>query len=227
MIGSSYGGYLASILTSLRPVRWLGLRAPALYQDQDWAVPKRQLDREELAAYRRRLVRPEENRAWVLARHSRRRAAGRIRARRVVPHPAIASYLGAFAKARSLTHRVIEGADHGLGRTSAPAGLHRAPDRWATEMVLGARQEESRPAEAPAVPVDPSLAVEPGEEILDELVLIARYAEWRYNRVSSNFVRLKRLAALGVANRCNDAVRHRTAKVEPLRGSIVSDLARE
>ena len=40
-------------------------------------------------------------------------------------------------------------------------------------------------------------------------------------------MRLKRLAALGVANQPYDAVRHRTAKVESLRGSIVSDLARE
>src|SRR6185503_9952157 len=33
VVGISYGGYLASILTSLRPVRWLALRAPALYKD--------------------------------------------------------------------------------------------------------------------------------------------------------------------------------------------------
>src|ERR671913_1240698 len=50
VVGSSYGGYLAAILTALRPVRWLGLRAPALYRDEDWAVPKRRLDRDALAA---------------------------------------------------------------------------------------------------------------------------------------------------------------------------------
>ena len=33
VIGSSYGGYLAAILSSLRPVRWLALRVPALYKD--------------------------------------------------------------------------------------------------------------------------------------------------------------------------------------------------
>src|SRR5262245_61191257 len=31
VVGSSYGAYLAAILTTLRPVRWLALRAPALY----------------------------------------------------------------------------------------------------------------------------------------------------------------------------------------------------
>ena len=30
VVGSSYGGYLAAILSTLRPVRWLALRAPAL-----------------------------------------------------------------------------------------------------------------------------------------------------------------------------------------------------
>ena len=41
--GSSYGGYLAAILTTLRPVRWLALRVPALYQDGGWDLPKKQL----------------------------------------------------------------------------------------------------------------------------------------------------------------------------------------
>src|SRR5262249_49545444 len=41
VVGSSYGGYLAAILTSLRAVRWLGLRAPALYEGGGWAPPER------------------------------------------------------------------------------------------------------------------------------------------------------------------------------------------
>src|SRR3989442_6825569 len=31
VVGSSYGGYLSPILTSMRAVKWLALRAPALY----------------------------------------------------------------------------------------------------------------------------------------------------------------------------------------------------
>jgi hypothetical protein len=38
-VGSSYEGYLGAILTSLRGVRWLALRAPALYNDADWELP--------------------------------------------------------------------------------------------------------------------------------------------------------------------------------------------
>jgi uncharacterized protein len=170
VVGSSYGGYLACILTSLRPVRWLGLRVPALYKDEDWAVPKRRLDREELAAYRRRPVRPEENRALgacaafegdVLVVESEHDD--------VVPHPAIASYLAAFGKARSLTHRVIEGADHGLGEEVHQQAYTALLVRWATEMVLGARAGGA-PLAAPAGPErEHPMPVEPGEEVLDEL----------------------------------------------------------
>src|SRR5512142_2954320 len=62
VVGSSYGGYLAAILTSLRPVRWLALRVPALYKDEDWDLPKGQLRKEQnLAAYRLTPVRPQES----------------------------------------------------------------------------------------------------------------------------------------------------------------------
>lgn len=49
--GNSDGGYLASILTTLRPVKWLALSVPALYRDEEWSRPKRQLNREDLATY--------------------------------------------------------------------------------------------------------------------------------------------------------------------------------
>src|SRR3569833_1539853 len=62
-VGASYGGYLAAILTSLRPVKWLALRVPALYQDQDWDEPKRSLPRKDLEAYRSDVLDPDDNRA--------------------------------------------------------------------------------------------------------------------------------------------------------------------
>lgn len=46
VVGSSYGGYLAAILGAMRPVRWMALRAPALYYDDGWAIPKLQLHRD-------------------------------------------------------------------------------------------------------------------------------------------------------------------------------------
>ena len=64
VVGSSYGGYLAAILTSLRPVKWLALRVPALYKDADWELAKGQLKKhQDLDAYRRLPVLAEESRA--------------------------------------------------------------------------------------------------------------------------------------------------------------------
>src|SRR3954451_4635532 len=141
VVGSSYGGYLAAVLSSLRPVRWLALRVPALYKDEDWALPKRTLDRAELAAYRRRLVDASENRALgacaafrgdVLIVESEHDD--------VVPHPVIANYMAAFEKAHSLTYRVIAGADHGLSEEPWQQAYTSLLVSWATEMVLGVRE---------------------------------------------------------------------------------------
>src|SRR5690606_35585724 len=63
VVGTSYGAYLSTILTTMRLVKWLSLRVPSLYRDAQWTVPKRQLNREDLAGYRVAPVTPEENRA--------------------------------------------------------------------------------------------------------------------------------------------------------------------
>jgi pimeloyl-ACP methyl ester carboxylesterase len=142
VVGSSYGGYLATLLTELRPVRWLGLRVPALYRDEDWAVPKARLDRKALAAYRRSSVRPEENRALAAAASF----AGDVllvasEHDDLVPPATIASFRAAFTQARSLTYRAIEGADHGLSEPAWQQAYTSLLVSWATEMVLGAREE--------------------------------------------------------------------------------------
>jgi uncharacterized protein len=140
-VGSSYGGYLAAVLSSLRPVRWLALRVPALYKDEDWALPKRGLNRDELAAYRRSPVGAAENRALgacaafegdVLIVESERDD--------VVPHPVIANYMAAFERAHSVTYRVIAGADHGLSEPPWQQAYTSLLVSWATEMVIGARE---------------------------------------------------------------------------------------
>jgi dienelactone hydrolase len=115
VVGSSYGGYLATLVTGLRAVRWLALRVPALYRDDDWATPKQRLDRAEIDAYRREPIRPEQNRALaacaifggdvliVQSEHDR-----------IIPVQVIDNYRAAFEGARSVTYRLLEGADHGL-----------------------------------------------------------------------------------------------------------------
>ena len=142
VVSSSYGAYLAAILTTLRPVRWLALRVPALYKDAGWALPKKQLHKDaDLHAYRRRKVRPQDNRALkacaafkgdVLIVESENDDT--------VPHPTIENYVEAAKHAHSLTYRVIEGADHGLSEEPAQRAYTALLVNWLTEMVFGARQ---------------------------------------------------------------------------------------
>src|SRR5215207_1924070 len=144
VVGSSYGAYLAAILTELRPVRWLALRVPALYRDEDWSLPKQQLKKYELAAYRRLAISPDENRALgacaafrsdVLIVESEHDD--------IIPHPVIANDMAAFENAHSLTYRVIEGADHGLSEESWQQAFTTLLVNWATEMVLGTREADA------------------------------------------------------------------------------------
>lgn len=140
VVGSSYGGYLAAILTSHRAVKWLALQVPALYRDEHWTQPKGQINRQDLTEYRQTFVTPDDNRAlrscWdfkgdVLIVESEFDS--------FVPHPAIMSYRAAFQHTHSLTHRMIDGADHALSIDVYQEAYTRILLNWATEMVLGAR----------------------------------------------------------------------------------------
>jgi pimeloyl-ACP methyl ester carboxylesterase len=146
VVGSSYGGYLAAILSSMRPVRWLALRVPALYRDEDWPLPKQQLKKYGLADYRRGRVSPDENRALQACRAFR----GDVlivesEHDHIIPHPVIENYLAALKRARSLTYRVIAGADHALSEEPWQQAYTSLLLNWATEMVLGAREEGQAP----------------------------------------------------------------------------------
>ncbi len=140
VVGSSYGGYLAALLTGERPVKWLALQVPALYRDEHWCMPKDRIDRADLTAYRQQHIKPEDNRALqacaaftgdVLIVESEHDT--------YVPHPAVMSYRRAFGDTHSLTHRIIDGADHALSTEGAQEAYTGMLVRWATEMILHAR----------------------------------------------------------------------------------------
>jgi pimeloyl-ACP methyl ester carboxylesterase len=145
IIGSSYGAYLAAIATSRRAVRWLALRAPALYKDSGWELPKRELHNDpDLAAYRRRSVQAKDNRALAACAAFR----GDVLVVEsehddIVPHPVIANYVTACVQARSLTSRLIEGADHALSEESWQRAYTSFLISWLVEMVVGANDGRS------------------------------------------------------------------------------------
>lgn len=156
VVGSSYGGYLGAILTTQRPVKWLALRAPALYVDSGWALPKLQLrQRQDLATYRSSLVSAEGNRA-LAACQAFRGDVLLIESEHdsLVPQTVLSSYREACAHAHSLTYRCIAAADHGLTREADQRNYTRLLVAWLKEMLFGARRES--PAAATAAPAEPA-----------------------------------------------------------------------
>lgn len=140
VIGTSYGGYLAAILSQLRAVRWLALRAPALYWDEEWSVPKQDLDRENLARYRQETLGPKDNRALAACAEF----TGDVLLVEsghddFVPHPVLMNFRSAFTRAHSLTHRTLMGADHALSGEACQNAYTSILTSWISEMVIGAR----------------------------------------------------------------------------------------
>lgn len=167
IVGSSYGGYLAALLTTLRPVCWLALRAPALYKDADWDKPKRHCHVDpDLPAYRRRSVRWQDNRALgACAAFTGDVLIVESQHDDIIPHEVVENYVAAFRKARSLTARVIDGADHGLASEAAQNAYTALLLNWLTEMVVGARTSDVAPhmnARSAARTAEP--APQPGAE---------------------------------------------------------------
>jgi uncharacterized protein len=144
VVGSSYGGYLAALLTAQRPVKWLALRVPALYKDSEWNHPKLLLKTEQdLEKYRLQPLGPDESKALRACRaftgdmllvESENDA--------LVPHQVIVNYREACISARSLTYRLIEGADHGLSTEAWKSAYTLLLVNWFTEFVLGSRASE-------------------------------------------------------------------------------------
>jgi dienelactone hydrolase len=153
VIGSSYGGYLAAILTTLRPVHWLALRAPAIYPDAGWDVPKLQLHRDnDLPAYRSAVVATASNCAL--------RACSRFEGDVLIveserddriPRAVINSYRESCTAARSLTYRTLRGADHGLTTEANQHAYTTVLVQWLNEMWPDARRGSDSAAVAEAI----------------------------------------------------------------------------
>lgn len=141
VVGISYGGYLASILTSLRKVCWLALCSPALYPDDGWETPKKKLHKQtDLKAYRSKRIPWEENRALrAAAEFSGDVLVVEAEKDEIIPPPVIESFVAAFGKPRSLTARKLSDADHGLTEKSFQSDYNAVLVKWLTEMIVGAR----------------------------------------------------------------------------------------
>jgi len=140
VVGTSYGAYLSTILTTLRPVKWLSLRVPSIYRDEQWDFPKRKLDRDDLARYRSSFIPANDNRALMACLQFRGDVLiVQSENDHLVPHSTIMSYRAAFQHSHSLTHRVIDNADHALTEKAAQHAYTSILVNWITEMVVRSR----------------------------------------------------------------------------------------
>ncbi len=141
VVGISYGGYLAALLTAERAVRWLALRSPALYKDEAWDAPKHSLHLDgDLARWRHRPLEPADNRALKACRaYTGDVLLVEAQTDDIVPHAVIENYTRAFAQTHSLTRRVITGADHAFSDKRMQADYTAVLVRWLAEMIGGAR----------------------------------------------------------------------------------------
>lgn len=162
VVGISYGGYLATLLTELRPVRWLALRSPALYKDGDWTMPKRALHKDpDFAAYRRRELPFNANRALrACSKYKGDVLIVESEHDDIVPHQVIANYVTAFSNAHSLTARVIDDADHALSDEKWRHAYTKILLDWLTEMVVGARARAAKPSHEPQPPASSNVPEE-------------------------------------------------------------------
>jgi dipeptidyl aminopeptidase/acylaminoacyl peptidase len=152
VVGSSYGGYLSALLTALRPVRWLALRVPALYKDSEWSLPKLKLRTEQdLEKYRLQPVGPEDSKA-LRACHAFTGDVLLVESEHdtVIPHQVVVNYREACKSARSLTYRLLTGADHGLSDEAMQVAYRDLLVKWFKEIVFGTKPVE------PPVPVPSS-----------------------------------------------------------------------
>jgi dienelactone hydrolase len=143
VVGSSYGGYLAAILTAHRPVRWLALRVPALYKDSEWTLPKDQLrSAQRLEAYRLLPASPEDSQALLACSQFRGHALV-VESERdaIIPAQVVTNYRNALAGAASLTYRLMSGADHALGTEAQQQAYTTILVEWLSEMIRDARAD--------------------------------------------------------------------------------------
>jgi hypothetical protein len=115
-------------------------------------MPKLQLRKEQnLEAYRQTIITAQENRA-LLACSQFKGDVLLIQSEfdHLIPPAVISNYREACVEARSLTYRMMRGADHGLTEQAKSDAYTTLLFNWLREMVFGSRKAT---AAAPA-PVD-------------------------------------------------------------------------
>lgn len=113
--GSSYGGYLGAILCAHRPIKWLILRAPALYLNKDFDMPTAKLVADREGTFFKNF-KPEMGNFALVGIEGFTGDILIIESEfdQIIPHNIIKIYKQASRRKEHLKHKLIKNADHEL-----------------------------------------------------------------------------------------------------------------
>jgi dienelactone hydrolase len=115
IIGSSFGSYLAMLLTITKKIKWLILRVPAGYKDDGFDLPQVKIASGKSLEWRKKELKYSQNKA-LQAVHGFTGKILIIESEKdsLVPHQTIENYINAINDPNQLTHIVMQGADHSM-----------------------------------------------------------------------------------------------------------------
>lgn len=138
VIGSSFGSYMAMLLSEQRPVACLSFRVPANYPDEGFDKPQlaQKYESQDFVEWRKKKLSYTENRALTALRNFK----GKVQiieagADEMVAHQVIENYVDAVANKRQLDYAVMKGAPHNLVNEQLSEEYVGLLSRWAKQFL--------------------------------------------------------------------------------------------
>lgn len=113
IVGASYGAYLGAMLANKREIKCLGMRAPALYINDEFDIPTAQLINNKESEFFQHMEVEENN--FALSGVKKVESVLLIESEfdQIIPHRIIELYKKEIS---DVTHKIIKGADHQLSK---------------------------------------------------------------------------------------------------------------
>jgi len=140
-VGSSFGGYLVTLLTTKRNIRRLVLRVPADYPNSDFEKSKMQTSGGEdpaVYAWRNQPKKPGETFALeAICNFKGEILIIESEKDDIVPHQVMENYINAIKDESKLTHIVMENAPHSIKEGHFRDEVERILVKWFGNLIAG------------------------------------------------------------------------------------------